>query len=283
MINIPEFESKKELFDFLVTNKKTLIAQKKAEMKRADAIVFQPMFIVKKDNVDKASAITGEVLSDDILVMVAINTTNIFDSHHDVHIPSLWSKSLAENKNIMHLQEHSMTFKDIIADGKDVRAYTKTMSFAELGFDFPGECEVLVFESLVKKDRNPYMNDQYRKGYVRNHSAGMIYVKLVLCINDENYGAEYEAWQKYYPIVANKSELDEVGFFWAVKEAKVVEGSAVPRGSNYVTPTISVGEPKSEPEKSTRKIEPSKDTHTEPEKFTQKINYGYLIENFKLN
>lgn len=66
-----------------------------------------------------------------------------------------------------------------------------------------------------------------------------------MCINSEDryYREEKENWDKYYPQVANKKDVDEVGFFWAVTEAKLIEGSAVPIGSNYVTPTLSVKEP----------------------------------------
>ena len=35
---------------------------------------------------------------------------------------------------------------------------------------------------------------------------------------------------------------DNYGYFWAVTEAKVVEGSAVVKGSNAITPVISIVE-----------------------------------------
>lgn len=245
-MEIPTFNSKSELFAFLVKNKDVLMAQKKAEMKHADPIIYAPVIIRNKEGAEKDMPISG-MMPNDCLVKIVINTTNIMDNHKDVHLPGLWTKSLKENKMIMHLQEHEMCFENIISDGKDLKAYTQTMSWNDLGFNLPGNTEALIFESLIRADRNPFMADQYIKGYVKNHSVGMNYVKVTMCINDENYGAEYEAWQKYYPEVANKEMADEYGYFWAIKEAKIIEGSAVPRGSNWATPTISVSEQKNQP------------------------------------
>ena len=56
---------------------------------------------------------------------------------------------------------------------------------------------------------------------------------------------EKKIWDKYYPVVANKEIADECGYFWVVTEAKVIEGSAVPIGSNQATPTLNISEAKS--------------------------------------
>jgi hypothetical protein len=257
-MKIPDFNTKKELFAFLAENKQTLIAQKKAEIKHADGVLFG---IVTDNNVSKAAG--GENQSQ---VKAIINTTNLMDSHKDVHIPGLWAKSLKENKNIMHIQEHKMSFESIISDGADLKTTTKEYKWKELGYAFEGNTEALVFDSTIKATRNPFMMKQYRDGNVKNHSVGMQYVKLVLCINDEDSGAEYEAWEKYYPMIANKSTADGYGYFWAVKEAKVIEGSAVPIGSNFATPTLDIKEPpESTPE------EPSKDTQIKH--FFNSLNY----------
>ena len=188
-----------------------------------------------------------------------------------MHIPGIWGKSVSENKMIMHLQEHEMEFEKIISDGQDLKAFVKSYSWKELGYDFFGETECLVFESTIKKERNSFMLNQYMKGYVRNHSVGMQYVKFILAINDEDYGAEYEAWQKYYPMIVNKEAVDQVGFFWAVKEAKANEGSAVPLGSNSATPTLEIE--KTQPVNATApNIEPSFDTQKAKEIINNQFN-----------
>lgn len=240
-IEIPEFANKADLFKFLVENKNTLIAQKKSAVKYADGILFSNPVVQTKEGAVKAGAIDVNEVNE-INVKAAINSTNWLDSHMDVHLKGLWNKSLKENKMIMHVQEHkSYEFDKIIAEGEDLKAYVQDMTWKELGFNLKGKSEVLIFESKVKKERNPYMFNHYAKGYVKNHSVGMRYVKLLLAINDEGYAAEHDAWEKYYPEIINPEMAEQKGYFWAVKEAQVIEGSAVPLGSNVVTPTISVG------------------------------------------
>lgn len=95
-----------------------------------------------------------------------------------------------------------------------------------------------------------------------------------MCVNDENYGAEYEAWQKYYPDIANKDFADEYGYCWVIKEAKLIEGSAVVIGSNYATPTIQVSESKNQSLVNT-------DKDIEPGKTTPIIDYNFLTNKFK--
>lgn len=269
MKTIKDFNTKKEYFNWLVLNKDTLIAQKKANTKKSDCLQY-PVTII--NGVEKANK-PVEVPEDQLKVRVVINTTNWMDSHLDVHMPGLWKKSLRENKNIMHIREHKMEFENIISDGKQLKSYTEKYKWKDLGFKYEGETEALMFDSTITADRNPYMLRQYARGYVKNHSVGMQYVKLLLAVNDEEFAEEYEIWEKYYNDIANKEVADRYGMFWVVKEAKAVEGSAVPVGSNIATPTM---DNNLEPEKSTQQ-EPSKDTHvnvSEELKNLKILNYG---------
>lgn len=265
-MNIPNFDSKAERIEFLVENKKSLIAQKRAEIKHADSLSAM-YYDIKEDTIKANNSFVPN--GDEIKVKVVINTTNLMDSHDDVHIKGIWGKSVKENKMIMHLQEHKMAFDSIISDGKDLKAFTKTFSWKELGYKYEGETQALIFDSTVKKERNEFMFNQYSKGFVNNHSVGMQYVQLELAANDDRYEDEFKVWNKYIDTIANKELAEEKGYFWAVREAKVIEGSAVPIGSNTATPTLD----------NNMKGEPSKDTHNEPQKSTHEgINFDYLLE-----
>lgn len=245
MIQIPDFTTKKELFDWLRLNKKIAIQAKKSAIKHGDPVVFHD-FKVKDGNVVKSEPNEAVLSLTDFPVKVVINTTNIRDHHKDVHIPGLWKKSISENKLIYHLQEHEMKFDHIISDM--VTASTQQMKWTDLGYDYKGTTEALIFDSRIETGRNAYMAEQYAKGYVKNHSVGMQYVQIVLAMNSESkFDVEEKAvWDKYIDQIVNRAEVEEDGYFWAVTEAKLIEGSAVPLGSNCVTPTISVGEqPKS--------------------------------------
>jgi hypothetical protein len=250
-IEIPQFAEKKELFDFLVENKSTLIAQKCHEIKRADSIFHH----VTTNTTSKEHASNASALQ----IKAVINTTNLMDSHSDVHIPNIWKKSLRENKTFYFLQEHKMDFKDIISD--TAKATAETMKWKSLGFNFTGDTQALIFDAELQKDRNPFMFGQYSKGYVKNHSVGMRYVKLFLAVNDDEFKEEFTVWNQYVNEIANKKDAEDQGFFWAVTEAKIIEGSAVPIGSNRATPTLEVGE---------KGAEPPLGTHTEPQIRTRK-------------
>jgi hypothetical protein len=264
-----KFNTKKELFNHLVKNKQLLLDEKKSQLKTGDSFNFIVRSYEKGEaekEISDPSTFEGDKLSVDLV----INTTNIMDSHSDVHIDGLWSKSLKETKGLYLLQEHKMTFNKVISD--DVAASAKMFDWSKLGVNAEGKTQALRFKAVVDKDRNPFMFEQYLKGYVKEHSVGMRYVKLFLAINDKDYKEEKGVWDKYIDKVVNKQDAEAQGYFWAVTEAKVIEGSAVLKGSNSITPTLSVSE----------KTEPSNDTQkdNEPQVLsTQEVKS--TIENYK--
>ena len=107
----------------------------------------------------------------------------------------------------------------------------------------------------------------YQKGQVDNHSVGMRYVNLYLCIDsDEKWAVEEKKnWDKYISHVANKEDI-QYKMFYAVTEAKIIEGSSVLFGSNFVTPTLEVEE-----KEITAETEPVQITQTEDKQEPMKI------------
>lgn len=257
------FDSYDDLFKKLKDNKSLLIQSKKMQFKKADSFDFASTLIDKDLNANKSES--GENNDPTKLKVVSIiNTTNLLDSHGDVHLKGIWNKTVRENKNMLLLDQHKQTFEGIITD--DVKASVKRYSWKELGYNIDGETEALVFESIIDKDRNPYMFEQYAKGRVKNHSVGMRYVKFEIGINsDEKYYAEEkEIWDKYIDEVANREDAEKQRYIWFVSEAKASEGSAVVFGSNPITPTMST-ENKTEPSNHSEEIkdEPTEVTHKE--------------------
>lgn len=233
------FANKEELFSALRENKSTLIAQKKMITKESDSLIHYVEVEEKSQEANKADNSQNVDVSK-IKAKLVINTTNIMDSHSDVHLKGIWTKSAKEQKNVMLLQEHQMKFNSIISS--EVNTSVKTMPWKSLGFDFAGNTEALIFDTEISKERNSFMFEQYLKGYVKEHSVGMRYVKLDLAINSKNEfdKKEKEIWDKYIDEIVNKEVAEAQGYFWAVTEAKIVEGSAVVKGSNFATPTISI-------------------------------------------
>ncbi len=240
-----EFASKEDLFKALRENKSILIAQKKMITKESDSTIhYVEIEKPEKEEASKEESVTVPDVNK-LKAKLAINTTNLMDSHSDVHFDGTWNKSAKEQKNVLLLQEHQMKFGAIISD--NVVVSVKKMTWKSLGFDFEGSTEVLVFDTEIDKSRNEFMFDQYNKGYVKEHSVGMRYVKLDLAINSESKWDEEEkaVWDKYIDKIVNKEVAENQGYFWAVTEAKIVEGSAVVKGSNYATPVISIQAEKS--------------------------------------
>ena len=245
-IEIPHLESKTERLKWLQENKTLLLDQKKAIVKEADTV---PFFVDNDSSliktIDKAATLEDKSEDDDersingvINAKLVINTTNVIDTHMDCHMKGLWKKALNEKKQFYLTQEHNLNFRGIITD--KVKAYTKSIAWSKLGAPYEGSTEALMFDAEIESERNEYMYEQYAKGYVKNHSVGMRYVKIFMCVDDETkYWAEEKAnWDKYYSEVVNKEVADERGYFFAVTEAKIIEGSAVVMGSNMWTPTM---------------------------------------------
>ena len=265
-----EFATQQELFKYLKDNLATLKAEKRASLKCADGLGFVSVKLLQdKDIAQKDESVISETISEgEIRVKVAINTTNFIDSHLDMHVPGLWKKSLSETKSGTHLKSHNRDFEYVIADGNDCQVSAKMMSWKDLGYAYEGKTQVLIHDSVIKAARNPYMFEQYSNGWVKQHSVGMRYVDLFMCINsDEKYYAEEKAnWDKYYPMAVNPEVANEYGYFWAVTTAKYVEGSAVVFGSNSATPTLSVktsapeSTPEQEPQTTQKDIDGRKST-----------------------
>lgn len=257
-IEIPKLDTKHEVFEFLKENKELHFKEKKSSIKHADYVSHVFPVTADKANPKPVSAEASE-----IRVKSVINTTNIMDSHLDVHIKGLWKKSLRENKDLVLLQEHKMNFSHVISE--EVKAFTEIMDFKAVGFPrLKMDTEALIFNSVINKDRNEFMFNLYSKALVKQHSVGMQYVKLLLAINSDSseFKEEKEVWDKYISEVANAKDAENRGFFWPVLEAKAIEGSAVVRGSNPATPTQEIEEIKDiEAGSTTSKDEPPAGTH----------------------
>ena len=234
-----QFSTQEKAFKFLCENKKLIIAQKKAMIKEADSL---PYFGTIESEKEVIKAVNYESLKDSkIIKVVAVsNACNYYDSHGDVSIKGSWNRTAKNTKDGFHLQEHQMKFDKMISN--NVKFTVESKTWKELGYPYDGETDCLVMYSEVDKEDNEYMFKQYIKGKVKNHSAGLRYVDVEFAINSEADWAKEEkaVWDKYYPSIVNKEDVDERGYFLAVKEQKIIENSAVLKGSNPATPTISV-------------------------------------------
>ena len=259
----PKFSTNKERIEWLIANKSELIEMKRASLKFTD-LVTTPT----NDNAIKAlntsykdDPKTGVIKRD-----IIANTYNWLDSHGDVHVGNTFGKSINERANkVFHLHDHKHEVTAKV--GKFESIQEVSVQWSDLGVNKQGNTTVLLAKSNIKEGYNKDVYKQYLEGEIDQHSVGMRYIKLDLAVNDEDYKEEYEEWNKYIDEIGNKEEAEELGYFWAVKEAVLIEISAVLMGSNELTPTI-------------ENIEPLKNTQKdEPAEVTQ-IDWNKVINNF---
>lgn len=233
-----EYNSKAELFDAIKKDETRIKALKKAEIIFSHERGHVSKSTIKlKDDANKALNI------DEGFIYPVISTTNYLDSHGDVHINGCFKKTVSEQQGkILYCKDHNISIDTIIAWQKDVEMLVKQLPFATLGKEYEGNAECLIFkiskEALVD---NEAVEDVLENNRPVQNSIRMQYVNFVTCIDDKRpeYKAEKANWDKYIPMIANKEDADNAGYFWAVLELKIRdEGSMVVKGSNPLTPVI---------------------------------------------
>jgi len=174
------------------------------------------------------------------------NTYNWMDSHDDVHIEGVFAKSIADRQDkIWHLHDHE--HKITAKVGKPISIYEKAVEWADLGVNKVGETTALFMDSNIIKEYNPLIFVQYLSKEINQHSVGMYYRQLDLAVNDSDMKEEFSQWNKYIEQIGNKEKVIDQGYFWAVKEAELIEISGVLSGSNELTPTVDNKEAKEKP------------------------------------
>tara|TARA_R110001592_G_scaffold208922_2_gene460029 strand:- start:2372 stop:3175 length:804 start_codon:yes stop_codon:yes gene_type:complete len=258
------FATKKEEIDYLVEHKKEIIEFKKAVVKHTTPTTTD------KENCStvKALSTSKEHDTDNVIKRTVIgNTYNWLDSHGDVHLDGTFGKSISERQNkIWHLHDHEQKITAKV--GIPSKIYEENVAWSDLGIKKAGTTTALMMDSDIRKDYNNLIFQEYKDGNIDQHSVGMYYVKIDFAVNDKEHKAEFKTWNDNIENIGNREKAEELGYFYAVKEAKLVEISAVLQGSNELTPTIEA-----------KDIEPLKDTQNEPEQSTQKINNN-LRNNF---
>lgn len=253
-----KFTDKMDQTNFIKENFKHLSAIKKAEYKIKSEPVLKAGMIADTF-VPDIEAITSDIIE----VKAIINTTNVIDSHMDLHLQGIWNKTVADNPFNPVLKQHENAFESVIAN--KARNLNQNMNFKDIGvnIDFAMQANCNIF--LVDKNKQPLMFDKYASGEVEQHSVGMMYVDMDIAYYDESSQKEMDFFNEVLKLAINPEVAEEVGYVWVVREAKKREGSAVVFASNSLTPTLYVKN--YQPQKSTDKHEPPLSTQTNQQKF----------------
>lgn len=235
----------KELFKYLSENKKELIKLKKCTPQNGASIPYFGEYEYYDTQSPTTKSIKAVKMEDDdneeLDVSVIANMTNLIDSDNDVVLTGAYNKTIADKGNsIPFIKDHTWSISSIIAD--TLAVYTKNINLESIGVvnsDIK-QSEALIFRGLVKKEYDEKLYYLYKNNKVDQHSIGLQYVNLQLAVNDPEFEEEFKIWEDVYEKIINKKKADEDGFFWAVKEIKVFENSAVLFAANKLTPTLEV-------------------------------------------
>jgi len=236
------FKTQEELFAYLHTNKSDLLEMKKASIK---TFVQTPSLLVDETPfgiANKALTTSSSSDTEDVIKRTIIgNTYNWMDSHEDVHVGNTFGKSIGERVGkIWHLHDHEQKLTAKV--GTPTKVYEKAVKWSDLGINKAGTTIALMMDSNIEKSKNPTIFGEYKDGNIDQHSVGMYYVKIDLAMNSDNpdHAEAKKTYDQYIDLIGNKEEAEKKGYFYAVKEAKLIEISAVLEGSNVLTPTLGV-------------------------------------------
>lgn len=284
---IPEHLKGKELFNYLKKNRKEIIVQKCSTPHKSDEFEYGCIELKanSKDKigqkVSKTISVKEDLADDEIQVDAIANMAGWCDSYMDVLIPDCWNRTISErgasNKQLIyHLKNHGDRWNGYRTDdiiGGNVQMSSKYIDLNVFNIDSDlKQGQALIGSSLVKKKYDSKCYHLYCDDEVKQHSIGLRYLKISLCMNseEEEYQYEKENWDKYYKYVINKDKVDGRGYFWAVTEIKLLEYSAVLYGANELT-TVQ-GSSKQEPSKDILE-EPSKDIQLQAKRKQLIINH----------
>jgi len=259
------FETKMDMISFIKKNKEEMMSIKKAEYKTKAEIEIKSDLVVKK-----YEGLIEDITGDYMLVKTLINSTNVIDSHLDLHFKETWNKTVKDNPFSTHLQSHNADFNYLISS--KAKNYNEEMNFKDLGLNIDMLFNANINEFVLRRKTLPLMFDKYKNGEVNQHSVGMLYVNLELFMADEDDEKAMQDFNEVLKKAINPEIALDYGMVWGVKEAKKREGSAVVFASNSITPTLFVKN--YEPQQGTRKdlfIEPSKDTQESIQSFYKKL------------
>jgi hypothetical protein len=257
------FETKEQMFKELMLNKEFIIKEKTSNILKSCEKGLS--VVANQDAIFKALETNKALKLDSDYYYFVVNSSNILDSHRDLHVKGNWDKSVKEQQGKVYLVfDHQLKRNEIIAMKEDISMFTAEIPFSLIGKNYDGDTYALIYKvaknRIVNKDAKEWLND----GYSLEASVRMQYVKIELAVNtnDTDSVKEKETFDKYIDVIANKNEFKDLDYFWVVKEAKnVQESSLVMFGSNSATGTIQ--ENKTEADVITsEKTEPSDDTQT---------------------
>ncbi|MEM7485043.1 MAG: hypothetical protein AAF348_07525 [Bacteroidota bacterium] len=237
-----QFKTVEHAFEALKENEQRLISIKCAQVykscKKLHGFSISPF--LEKNSISLKSENLSWIKEGNIYPI--INTTKYYDSHGDVHFNGLWNRSLKANiGKLYYVESHSLKIADIIAWPEDVKSFVKDIPWSLVGKTYEGTTQALIYEIPENKIEHSGARKVIAEKREMQNSVRMQYVKINLALNStsSDFKENKELYDERIEIIANKDDVEENKYFWAVDEAKIFkEGSMVIAGSNDATANI---------------------------------------------
>ncbi len=232
-----DFTDKAEMFKELRLNKDEIIAFKKSQVQKS--CEKGNSVIAKVIDPTKLSEQVKGIKFDDNHYYIAVNSTRILDSHEDLHLDTIWDITVKAQQGKNYLVDtHVLSVGTTIARKEYIEMMVVKVPFSMVGKPYSGNTVVLVYKIPKDKIIDSKAKEWLDSGDAIEASVRMQYVTIEFCMDstekgDETFKANFD---KYYPLIANKDDFEEILYFWAVSEAKNInESSLVLFASNPAT------------------------------------------------
>jgi hypothetical protein len=260
-MDLAKLKTKEEILTFLKSgdvkaNINKLIAEKKVTLKLTQSISNR--YVDSKDDLTDKALFTKNTDNLDTGELNRTILANIYywmDSHEDVHVKNTFKKSIEERKGQIEFF-HDHENKVVARIGKINDIYEKRVDWGDLGINVTGKTTALMADVTFLERLNESTYNQVLNEEINQYSVGMRYViyKFAMRSDDPDLKEQNDEYNKHIDLIGNKQKVEEQGYYFAIYEAKLIEVSAVTRGSNELTCTLPNQSKKSEVE------EPSNDT-----------------------
>lgn len=235
-----QFQTKEELFKELRESKELIIENKKSIIQKScekDAsVVCRSLDLLKFTDQLKGIKI------DDNFYYIAVNSTNILDSHDDLHINGIWKKSIKDQQGKNYLvADHELEIHKVIVRKEHIEMFTAKIPFSLIGKPYDGDTEVLIYKVAKDKIKDETVKEWLDSGDAIEGSVRMQYITILFAMdsNAPEDATEKKNYDDYIDTIANKNDFEYIPYFFIIKEAKnVKESSLVVFGSNSSTGLI---------------------------------------------
>jgi hypothetical protein len=231
-----EFATKEEMFKALKENKTEILSLKKSQVYKS---CDKGNEVSSSFNYNVTKEIKGLAKG---FIYPVISNTGYIDSHMDAHMPNSMNRTVKQQQGKVHyIINHDLSIGKIIAYPKDVEMLIKDISWKDLGKNYEGNTQALLFKTNTfdysNKDAvNAIDNKQPVQGSIRMSYKD---IKMAINSNEDEFKEEKVEYDKNIDLIVNREVAEKEGYFFPVYEVAIEkEGSMVVLGSNDATEII---------------------------------------------